>query len=88
MFDDEELDGCVSFFKRRFGCVLTCSHSATLRSGGHDGLTLRWLALPQTTETIKETEQSMIEALTVGLQKVSDQLEMSKPAPQIVLDDH
>ena len=30
--------------------------------------------------------QKQIEALTAGLQKVSDQLEPSKPAPQIVVD--
>jgi hypothetical protein len=29
-------------------------------------------------------QQKQIEALTAGLQKVSDQLELSKPAPQIV----
>jgi hypothetical protein len=28
-------------------------------------------------------QQKQIEALTAGLQKVSDQLELSKPAPQI-----
>src|SRR6266478_8898380 len=32
-------------------------------------------------------EQKQIEALTAGLQKVSAQLEMSKPAPQMV-DNH
>jgi len=31
-------------------------------------------------------QQKQIEALTAGLQKVSDQLEPSKPAPQIVVD--
>jgi hypothetical protein len=31
-------------------------------------------------------QQKQIEALTVGLQKVSDQLELSKPVPQIVVD--
>jgi hypothetical protein len=31
-------------------------------------------------------QQKQIEALTVGLQKVSDQLELSKPAVQIVVD--
>jgi lipid A disaccharide synthetase len=30
-------------------------------------------------------QQKQIEALTAGLQKVSDQLELSKPAPQIVV---
>jgi uncharacterized coiled-coil protein SlyX len=29
-------------------------------------------------------QQKQIEALTTGLQKVSDQLELSKPAPQMV----
>ena len=32
-------------------------------------------------------QQKQIEALTVGLQKVSAQLEASKPAPQTVLND-
>ena len=32
-------------------------------------------------------QQKQIEALTAGLQKVSDQLEMSKPAPQTVKND-
>ncbi len=31
-------------------------------------------------------QQKQMEALTVGLQKVSDQLELSKPAPHIVVD--
>ena len=31
-------------------------------------------------------QQKQIEALTAGLQKVSDQLELCKPAPQIVVD--
>ena len=31
-------------------------------------------------------QQKQMEALTAGLQKVSDQLELSKPAPQIVVD--
>ena len=31
-------------------------------------------------------QQKQIEALTAGLQKVSDQLKLSKPAPQIVVD--
>jgi lipid A disaccharide synthetase len=31
-------------------------------------------------------QQKQIEALTAGLQKVSDQLELSRPAPQIVVD--
>jgi hypothetical protein len=34
-----------------------------------------------------EQMQKQIEALTVGLQKVSAQIELSKPAPQIVLND-
>jgi hypothetical protein len=33
-------------------------------------------------------QQKQIEALTAGLQKVSAQLEMSKPKPQIVLNNH
>ena len=32
-------------------------------------------------------QQKQNEALTAGLQKVSDQLELSKPAPQIVLNN-
>jgi hypothetical protein len=36
-------------------------------------------------ETIIAKQQKQIEALTAGLQKVSDQLELSKPAPQMVL---
>jgi len=31
-----------------------------------------------------DAQQKQIEALTAGLQKVSAQLELSKPAPQIV----
>jgi hypothetical protein len=31
-------------------------------------------------------QQKQIEALTAGVQKVSDQRELSKPAPQIVVD--
>jgi hypothetical protein len=31
-------------------------------------------------------EQKQMEALTAGLQKVSDQLELSKPGPHIVVD--
>jgi hypothetical protein len=33
-------------------------------------------------------QQKQIEALTAGLEKVSDQLEVSKPAPQTVLNNH
>jgi hypothetical protein len=32
-------------------------------------------------------QEEQIEALTTGLQKVSAQLELSKPAPQTVLND-
>ena len=32
-------------------------------------------------------QQKQIEALTADLQKVSDQLELSKPAPQIVVNE-
>jgi trimeric autotransporter adhesin len=35
-------------------------------------------------ETIDAHQQEQIEALTAGLQKVSAQLEASKPAPQVV----
>lgn len=33
-------------------------------------------------------QQEQIEALTAGLQKVSAQLELSKPEPQTVLNNH
>jgi hypothetical protein len=33
-------------------------------------------------------QQKQIEALTAGLQKVSTQMELSKPAPQTVLNNH
>jgi hypothetical protein len=33
-------------------------------------------------------QQKQIEALTAGLQKVSAQIEMSRPAPQMVVDNH
>ena len=33
-------------------------------------------------------QQKQIEALTAGLQKVSTQLELNKPAPQTVLNNH
>jgi len=33
-------------------------------------------------------QQKQIEALTAGLQRVSAQVEMSKPAPQTVVDNH
>jgi len=32
-------------------------------------------------------QQKQIEALTTGLQKVSDQLELSKPVPQVVVNN-
>ncbi len=32
-------------------------------------------------------QQKQIEALTTGLQKVSDRLELSKPAPQLVINN-
>jgi hypothetical protein len=35
-----------------------------------------------------DAQQKQIEALTAGLQKVSAQLEMSKPAQQTVLNNH
>jgi hypothetical protein len=37
-------------------------------------------------EAMIARQQKQIEALTAGLQKVSAQLEMSKPAPQTVLN--
>jgi hypothetical protein len=41
----------------------------------------------QELEATAAQQQKQIEALTAGLQKVSAQLEMSKPAPQIVGND-
>jgi hypothetical protein len=38
-------------------------------------------------EASEIAEKSQIEALTTSLQKVSDQLELSKPAPHLVADD-
>ena len=38
-------------------------------------------------ETIIAKQQKQIEALTAGLQKVSAQLELDKPAPQTVLNN-
>ena len=35
-------------------------------------------------ETIDANQQKQIEALTAGLQKVSEQIEMTYPAPQLV----
>ena len=35
-----------------------------------------------------EQLEKQVEALTAGLQKVSAQLELSKPAPQTVLNNH
>ena len=35
-----------------------------------------------------DAQQEQIESLTAGLQKVSAQLELSKPAPQTVLNNH
>ena len=34
-----------------------------------------------------DSQQKQIDALTAGLQKVSAQLELSKPTPQTVLND-
>ena len=39
-------------------------------------------------QAIIERQQKQIEALTAGLQKVSAQVEVSKPAPQTVLNNH
>jgi hypothetical protein len=38
-------------------------------------------------ESKLEEQQKQIEALTAGLQKVSAQVEMSRPAPQMVVND-
>jgi uncharacterized coiled-coil protein SlyX len=67
---------------------------------GHQPITMRSASseLQKTADELKSTvarqeatiarQQKQIEALTAGLQKVSAQLEMSKPAPQTVLNDH
>jgi len=39
-------------------------------------------------ETVDAKQQTQIEALSAGLQKVSAQVEMSRPAPQTVVDNH
>ena len=39
-------------------------------------------------EAIIAQQQKQIEALTAGLQKVSAQVEMSRPAPRTVVDNH
>jgi hypothetical protein len=39
-------------------------------------------------ETTVAQQQKKIEALTAGLQKVSDKVEMTKPSPQLVADNH
>ena len=39
-------------------------------------------------EDIIAKQQKQIEALTAGLQKVSEQMELAKAAPQIVADNH
>ena len=41
----------------------------------------------QKLEATIANQQKQIEALTAGLQRVSDQLELSKPAPRTVLND-
>ena len=35
-----------------------------------------------------DAQQKQIEALTAGLQKVNTQLELNKPAPQMVVNSH
>jgi hypothetical protein len=42
----------------------------------------------QELEANAATQQKQIEALTAGLQKVSAQIELSKPAPQTALNTH
>jgi hypothetical protein len=42
----------------------------------------------QDLKTIVAEQQKQIEVLTAGLQKVSAQVEMSRPAPQTVLNNH
>jgi hypothetical protein len=39
-------------------------------------------------QAVSTQQQKQIEALTAGLQKVSAQVEMSRPAPQTVVDNH
>ena len=39
-------------------------------------------------EAIIAKQEKQIKALTAGLQKVSDQLELRKPAPQTTLNSH
>jgi hypothetical protein len=39
-------------------------------------------------QAIASQQQKQIEALTAGLQKVSAQLELNKPAPQTVVNNH
>ncbi len=41
----------------------------------------------QKQETMIAQQQKQIEALTAGLQKVSAQVEMSRPVPQMVADN-
>ena len=41
----------------------------------------------QDLEATVAQQQKQIEALTVSLQKVSDQLQLSRPAPQLVVDN-
>ena len=52
-----------------------------------------WQTIAQLRSTVEKQEatnaqqQKQIEALCAGLQKVSAQVEMSKPAPQMVVND-
>jgi hypothetical protein len=56
---------------------------------GQSRATIAFSSLPDLKEhrTVQELKKQ-IEALAAGLQKVSAQLEMSKPRPQIVLNNH
>ena len=45
-------------------------------------------SMVQKQEAANAEQQKQIEALTAGLQKVSAQLELKKPAPQTVLNNH
>jgi uncharacterized coiled-coil protein SlyX len=39
-------------------------------------------------ETVDAEQQKQIKALTAGLQRVSAQVEMSRPSPRTVVDNH
>jgi hypothetical protein len=51
-------------------------------------LFLAWACGIQSQSATAAQQQKQIEALTAGLPKVGAQLELSKPAPQTVLNNH